>query len=84
MEKRSSGSTKKRTTKREAVAKRPKAKSDELVVFAFRLTETERTKIHKMAGPAKASRYVRRVAAAFANADESAFRAVLKEAREAR
>ena len=69
--------------KKTAPAKRT-AKAEELVVFAFRLTEAERDLIHKTAGPARASRYVRRIAAAFAKQDEGSFRAVLKEARETR
>jgi hypothetical protein len=44
--------------------------SEELVVFAFRLTAAERELIHKAAGPAKASRYVRTLAVAAANGDE--------------
>jgi len=53
----------------------PVAKStegEELVVFAFRLTPAERELIHKAAGPAKASRFVRAVAIAAANGDEGA------------
>jgi hypothetical protein len=44
---------------------------EELVVFAFRLTPKERDLIHKAAGPAKASRYVRTLAVAAANGDET-------------
>ena len=47
----------------------PEAEED-LVVFAFRLTPKERDLIHKAAGPAKASRYVRTLAVAAANGDE--------------
>ena len=65
-------------------AKAAKAPKEDLVVFAFRLTEAERAAIHKTAGPARASRYVRQVTAAFATEDEAAFRAVLKDARAAR
>jgi hypothetical protein len=43
---------------------------EELVVFAFRLTPSERDLIHKAAGPAKASKYVRTLAVAAANGDE--------------
>ncbi len=43
---------------------------EEMVVFAFRLTAAERDLIHKAAGPAKASRYVRTLAVAAANGDE--------------
>ena len=57
---------------------------EDLVVFAFRLTEAERDAIHKTAGPARASRFIRRVAVAFGQEDEGAFKGVLKEAREAR
>ena len=81
------------TTKKKAPAKKVAPKTTEktkakpkedLVVFAFRLTEAERTAIHKTAGPARASRYVRSVAAAFAKEDEAGFRNLLREAREAR
>src|SRR5229473_2667849 len=47
------------------------AESEELVVFAFRLT-AERELIHKAAGPARASRFVRAVALAAAGGDEEA------------
>ncbi len=81
------------TTKKKAPAKKAAPKTTEktkakpkedLVVFAFRLTEAERTAIHKTAGPRNATQFVRRVATAFAKEDESAFKAVLKEARELR
>ncbi len=77
-------SAKNPAAKKTAAKSKKKAPAEDLVVFAFRLTEAERTAIHKTAGPARASRYVRSVAAAFANEDESAVRAVLKDAREAR
>ena len=74
-----------KTTKAKATKpKTEKPPKEQLVVFAFRLTPAEREAIHKSAGPARASKFVRRVAAAFANEDEAAFRGVLKEAREAR
>ena len=79
--------TKKTKTAKKAArpkAKAAKAPKEDLCVFAFRLTEAERSAIHKTAGPARASRYVRQVAAAFAKEDEAAFKAVLKDAREAR
>jgi hypothetical protein len=41
-----------------------------MVVFAFRLTPQERDLIHKAAGPAKASRYVRTLEVAAATGDE--------------
>ena len=86
MDKKSSRKTtpaKKAPAEKKTPKKSAKPRED-LVVFAFRLTEAERTKIHATAGPARASRFVRQVAAAFANEDERAFRAALKEAREAR
>ncbi len=78
-----------KTLKRAKAAKEPKPKKEkapkeDLVVFAFRLTPAERDAIHKIAGPANASRFVRHVAAAFAAEDEGAFRIVVKEAKEAR
>lgn len=77
--------TKKTEKKKARETKRARPPKEEgLVVFAFRLTEAERDAIHKTAGPAGASRFVRRVATAFAREDESAFRAAVKEAREAR
>lgn len=59
-------------------------KEEGLVVFAFRLTEAERDAIHKAAGPARASRFVRTIAVAAAREDEVAIKATIKEAREAR
>ena len=84
-----STTTKKATTTKAPAKKTTRSKritkpKQDLVVFAFRLTEAERTAIHKTAGPARASRYVRQVTAAFAKQDEAAFKAVLKDARAAR
>ena len=58
----------------------PKKKTprEELCVFAFRLTTEERDAIHKAAGPAKASKFVRTLAAAAARNDEAAVKAILK------
>lgn len=41
----------------------------ELVVFAFRLTQAEREAIHKAAGPAKASKFVRTLSIAASKGD---------------
>ena len=81
--------TKKTTTKAKAATKKAAPKKarkpkEDLVVFAFRLTQAERDAIHKTAGPRNATQFVRRVAVAFAGEDESAFKTVLKEARELR
>ena len=46
--------------------------AEELVVFAFRLRPGERELIHRAAGPAGASRFVRAVAIAAASGDEQA------------
>lgn len=76
--------TKKAKAEKASKPEKEKAPKEELCVFAFRLTEAERTAIHRTAGPAKASKFIRQVASAFANQDEAAFKAVLKEARELR
>ncbi len=67
-----------------ANGKRKAAKKQELVVFALRMTLTERTKPHKTAGPRGATRLARAVLVAAANENESAFKAAVKAAREAR
>ena len=64
--------------------KKPTKPKEDLVVFAIRLTQAERDKIHATAGPRNATHFVRTVAKAFANEDVKAFQAVLKEARELR
>ncbi len=63
--------------------KRP-GKEQDLVVFAFRLTGEERDAIHKAAGPARASRFVRSLAMAAARQDETAIRQILKESHAGR
>ena len=55
----------------------PKAPKEDLVVFAFRLTEEERKLIHKAAGPAKASKFVRTLAVAASKGDETAVREIV-------
>ena len=77
--------TKTKTTTKKATPKKASAGADRPGrVFAIRVTDKELAAIHKAAGPRNATRFVRAVAAAFAGGDEKAFRAVLKEAREAR
>ena len=73
----------KRTTKN-AAAKSAKPKADELCTFAIRIPPVERDAIHKAAGPARASKFVRAVALAAAREDTKAYQEALKEAREAR
>ena len=53
----------------------------DLCVFAFRLTEAERDLIHKAAGPAKASKFVRSLAVAAASNDEAAVKAIMRAAQ---
>ncbi len=53
------GSDRKPAKAKEPKPKKERAPKEELVVFAFRLTPAERDAIHKAAGPAKASKYVR-------------------------
>ena len=50
----------------------PKERQEDLVVFAFRLSPAEREAIHKFAGPAKASRFVRSLTVAAARGDAGA------------
>lgn len=57
--------------------------SQELVVFAFRLTRAERDAIHAAAGSAKASRLVRGVALAAARGDMKAVEEAIEAARTA-
>ena len=60
----------------------PRDDSQEMVVFAFRLTRAERDLIHEAAGSAKASRFVRTLALAAARGDKAATLAALNETRE--
>ncbi|OGT28243.1 MAG: hypothetical protein A2Z17_00545 [Gammaproteobacteria bacterium RBG_16_66_13] len=66
-------------------ARPPKAKDpngeENLVVFAFRLSPEERELIHKAAGPARASRFVRALAVAAACGDEGAIKLLLQSAK---
>ncbi len=62
--------------KSDAKAKAPR---EELCVFAFRLTEEERSDIHKAAGPGKASKFARSLLVAAARKDDAAVRAMMKE-----
>jgi hypothetical protein len=56
----------------------PRERQEDLVVFAFRLSEEERDLIHKAAGPARASKFVRALAVAAACQDEAAIRLLLQ------
>ncbi len=61
--------------------KKQKAAKEPQVVFAFRLSETDRDLIHKAAGPAKATRFVRSAALAAANANNKTFEALVAQAK---
>ncbi len=72
--------------KKAKAAKGPKPKKEKtpkkpVVVFAFRLSEADRDLIHKAAGPAKATKFVRSAALAAANADLKAFEALVSQAK---
>ncbi len=68
------------------VAKAPKPKQEKapkepLCVFAFRLSEADRDLIHKAAGPAKATKFVRAAALAAAAGDAKAFEELTTQAK---
>ncbi len=70
-------STKKKTASKggktkPAAAKAATGQKEDLVVFAFRLKAEERALIHKAAGPAKASRFVRALTVAASRGDAKA------------
>ena len=61
--------------------KKEKAPKEPQVVFAFRLSEADRDLIHKAAGPAKATKFVRAAAIAAANQDSKAFETLTAQAK---
>lgn len=63
---------------KEKPARTEKAPKEDLVVFAFRLSQAERDQIHKASGPAGASRFVRSLAVAAASGDEAGVKAIIK------
>jgi len=69
-------STKKTTKKAEVPVQADD--SQDLVVFAFRLTRAERDLIHHAAGPAKASKLARSLLVAAARKDEAEVRTILE------
>ena len=66
---------------KEPKPKKEKAPKEPLVVFAFRLSEADRDRIHKAAGPGKATRFVRSAALAAANQDSKAFDELTAQAK---
>jgi uncharacterized protein (DUF1778 family) len=51
------------------------------VLFAFRLSEADRDLIHRAAGPARATKFVRAAALAAANQDSNAFEELTAQAK---
>ena len=78
----------KKSTKKAPSKKAPRTKaakavvqaddSQELVVFAFRLTRAERDLIHQAAGPAKASKLARSLLVAAAQKDAKAVKTIME------
>jgi len=66
---------------KEPKPKKEKAPEEPQVVFAFRLSEADRDRIHKAAGPAKATKFVRAAALAAANQDSKAFEELTTQAK---
>ena len=62
-------------------AKLEKKPKEPMVVFAFRLTKDQRDLIHKAAGPAKGTKFVRAAAIAASNMDRPAFDQLLAQAK---
>lgn len=62
-------------------SEKPRNDKEPLVVFAFRLREVERDLIHKAAGPAKATQFVRSAALAAAKADSKTFENLVDQAK---
>lgn len=77
------GENPKPSKKAKAVKKPKKEKTpkEPQVVFAFRLTKAQRDLIHKAAGPAKGTKFVRAAAIAAANMDHPAFDQLLAQAK---
>ncbi len=61
--------------------KKDKPPKDPLVVFAFRLSATDRDLIHKAAGPAKATQFVKSAALAAVTGNPKAFGALTAQAK---
>jgi len=73
--------TKKKTELKVVKPKKEKAPKEPLVVFAFRLSEADRDRIHKAAGPAGATRFVLGAALAAATGDTGAFEGLTAQAK---
>jgi len=70
-------SSKKQEPAAQPKPKREKIPAEDVCVFAFRLSTTERTRIHEAAGGGKASQFVLAAALAAADGDGEAFKKVV-------
>ena len=70
-----------KASKKKTKPKKVKAPKEPLVVFAFRLTAAERDLIHKAAGPANASKFLKAAAFAAAHGDSKAFEGLTAQAK---
>ena len=71
----------KKTQSKAAKPKRERPPKEPQVVFAFRLSEADRILIHKAAGPAEATKFVRSAALAAANSDRKSFDILAEQAK---
>jgi hypothetical protein len=67
-----------------AIPKKERTPKEDLMTFAFRMTKTESTALHKAAGPANASRVMRALAGAFVAEDRAVFESIVEDARKLR
>lgn len=77
----SSKSPSKDRTQKETKPKKEKAPAEPQVVFAFRLSESDRDRIHEASGPGGATQFVRAAALAAANGDTAAFESLAAQAK---
>lgn len=71
----------KQKAQRSAPSRQEKKPGEPQVVFAFRLSEADRDRIHKAAGPGKATWFVRAAALAAATANSRAFDDVVAQTK---
>ncbi len=80
-------STKKAATKstesKAQQEKKERVPKGDLMTFALRMPKATSAALHEAAGPRRASRVMEGLANAFIAGDEAAFKAIVKEAREA-
>ena len=62
-------------------SRKEKSPAEPQVVFAFRLSEADRDRIHEAAGPGKATQFVRAAALAAATGDRTAFDGLVVQAK---